>query len=742
MKMLSGAREGAIGGLRGLVARAMARDLCAFVVPGLDVARARGLDLAAAGLHRADTPRHANVLLIAGPLPPALVDAACVVWAQMPRPRAILALGAGDIAPLPKPDVVGPLSQDGLESGLADLRDAFVSGAFAAHVADFEAPALTTRIEFTCPMHPEVVSDEPGKCPKCGMFLVEREVSGTAPASHEGHEGHEKSAGHPAQAEKTGHSAHTTHKSVEPATYTCPMHPEVTSDSPGSCPKCGMDLVPQGEAGDHGHHHHHGHGHHAAKDHTAETYSCPMHPEIISDSPGSCPKCGMDLVPKGEGGGHGDHAHSGHGDHAAKDHKAETYTCPMHPEVTSDSPGSCPKCGMDLVPKGEGGGHGHHGGSGHACHSGGESQGEHTSHGATDGHEGHGGHSGHGAPPDIPGIEPHFMSMVDLTEGKPVSPDGLIMEWIDAPFGPFFPGLPGGLGLMLTLDGDSVAAAGASSLASGSPAPGFAAKALPDRLATLSPLAPVALRELACRALEAAAGIAPGPDVAKARVASVERERVASHLSWLADLARQTGLLWLERRAAALHRGLRMADADEIARRAPAIHALTDRVRRAPLLRDKLAGIGRIDLSGTESSGPVARASGIETDGRAGEPTYGPLEFSILTQDGNDAWARLLQRLAEIGQSLDLIARAGAIALPAAPDKLPTGGHGMAFVETPRGKAALHLNLKGGAVETLHLTTPFAALAALVEPMTQQMELAEALSAVGSLDLDPWGGGA
>lgn len=32
-----------------------------------------------------------------------------------------------------------------------------------------------------------------------------------------------------------------------------------------------------------------------------------------------------------------------------------TYTCPMHPEVTSDKPGQCPKCGMDLVPKKTGG---------------------------------------------------------------------------------------------------------------------------------------------------------------------------------------------------------------------------------------------------------------------------------------------------------------------------------------------------------------------------------------------------
>jgi FtsP/CotA-like multicopper oxidase with cupredoxin domain len=68
---------------------------------------------------------------------------------------------------------------------------------------------------------------------------------------------------------------------VEPATsYACPMHPEVTSSEPGTCPKCGMQLLPvrSGEP-------------------TVTSYACPMHPEVTSSEPGMCPKCGMKLVP-------------------------------------------------------------------------------------------------------------------------------------------------------------------------------------------------------------------------------------------------------------------------------------------------------------------------------------------------------------------------------------------------------------------------------------------------------------
>lgn len=38
-------------------------------------------------------------------------------------------------------------------------------------------------------------------------------------------------------------------------------------------------------------------------------YTCPMHPEIQSDKPGTCPKCGMDLVKKTNASGDQEHKH-------------------------------------------------------------------------------------------------------------------------------------------------------------------------------------------------------------------------------------------------------------------------------------------------------------------------------------------------------------------------------------------------------------------------------------------------
>ncbi|HXN86169.1 MAG TPA: heavy metal-binding domain-containing protein, partial [Candidatus Binataceae bacterium] len=63
---------------------------------------------------------------------------------------------------------------------------------------------------------------------------------------------------------------------------TCPMHPEIRHDRPGSCPKCGMALEPV-----------------APPQPVSKTeYVCPMHPQIVRSEPGNCPICGMTLEPR------------------------------------------------------------------------------------------------------------------------------------------------------------------------------------------------------------------------------------------------------------------------------------------------------------------------------------------------------------------------------------------------------------------------------------------------------------
>ena len=105
--------------------------------------------------------------------------------------------------------------------------------ALIAEMDDIAAPG-PGPVLYSCPVHSEVTSQEPGRCPRCGMKLL-------------------SAAGAPA--------------------YGCPMHPEVTSDQPGHCSQCGMKLLvttlptqpagqePSSAPHSHDRHDHHGEGH-------------------------------------------------------------------------------------------------------------------------------------------------------------------------------------------------------------------------------------------------------------------------------------------------------------------------------------------------------------------------------------------------------------------------------------------------------------------------------------------------
>lgn len=67
------------------------------------------------------------------------------------------------------------------------------------------------KVEYTCPMHPEVKEASPGTCPKCGMALEPVTFAPSAPRTE----------------------------------YTCPMHPQIIRLKPGNCPICGMTLEPR-----------------------------------------------------------------------------------------------------------------------------------------------------------------------------------------------------------------------------------------------------------------------------------------------------------------------------------------------------------------------------------------------------------------------------------------------------------------------------------------------------------------
>lgn len=109
---------------------------------------------------------------------------------------------------------------------------------------------------WTCGMHPQVIQEEPGQCPICGMDLV------------------------PLGMGESGHDHEAAVEASAATVWTCEEHPEIRESEPGECPIDGRPLVPA----------------EPAAEREILFYRNPMDPTITSPVPAK-DEMGMDYVP-------------------------------------------------------------------------------------------------------------------------------------------------------------------------------------------------------------------------------------------------------------------------------------------------------------------------------------------------------------------------------------------------------------------------------------------------------------
>lgn len=606
-----GARKGEMNTVRGWIAKASAKDIRLFPVPGANILRMHEnkLDL---DFIIAPNPREANVLLVMGGLTDPLTKKAAVAYQQIPRPRVLVVAGP-EPQYLPEPDVQLALKNDFLDEALPEARQLLKNYAWSKNAESWEPEFLKEVVED---------SDNGG-----------------------GHDHHHHDHGN-GDGENGNEHDH-------------------------------------GDAG----HRHEGHEGHAGHDHSGHQH------DKADDEP--------------------THQHSNH-DHGGHDHEAHQHDSHAEGEAQkSHSPSSDSEGEEENNHHSDDGGHEH-------------DEGEHDHSGHSHDNDGHDGHD-HG--------DMDFMSMVAMTKDLPRPKDGLPMNRSEVHFGPFHPGLPGGLSVFMELDGDTVIE---SHVEDELTAHAFEellpvkAGNLPDLLAGLNPLTPQTYRLLAKKALANAFG--NGGAVSAEDLVILEHERIASHLNWLATFGKTVGNEWMHQEATLWHRIIRKEE-----REFTELSSFLDQIRSMPYLQQKLSVDGVIpDQLLHHLSGPVAKAAGIKQDLRSDQNQYQNLGWEPVVKEENNGWGRLQVRLDEIEQSLEMINSVEQETAEKINLNSPGSGEGIARIESPRGTLSLRIVTENGMVEQLQIATPSKQLAGLVPTLTEEAELSDALAQIVSLDISPW----
>ncbi|MBC7093516.1 nickel-dependent hydrogenase large subunit [Candidatus Bipolaricaulota bacterium] len=295
---------------------------------------------------------------------------------------------------------------------------------------------------------------------------------------------------------------------------------------------------------------------------------------------------------------------------------------------------------------------------------------------------------------------------------------------------------------------------------------------------------PIALTQ----AVEQAAGIEVPPRAQYIRVIISELERIHSHLLWAGVAAHELGfdtllhLTWKVREkvldileeltgnrinyAIPIYGGVRRDIApdqhpkvqDTIRYYRGLLDELLDTFLRDPSVEARTRGVGVLEPEEADALcavGPTARASGLAKDVRQDRPylAYGELGVKAITprdwglEPRGDVYDKIVVRLLEVGQSLDLIERAllempdGEItSFPKIPALLAhlkkAHGEGLGWHEAPRGEVIHYVRLEAGVEEPVVWKVKAPTYSNLMswEPMFEGQEIADIPIIAASID--------
>lgn len=286
------------------------------------------------------------------------------------------------------------------------------------------------------------------------------------------------------------------------------------------------------------------------------------------------------------------------------------------------------------------------------------------------------------------GVGPYGQGGKGMTGGTPYGRplagqfddrDGLKLDQLQLRVGPFFAPFPAGLTLDAKLQGDVVqeAVVGRNVFRDQSRSPPKGSRATFLRALT----EPVLVRDL-------------------------ELARASHYLSWFGAFLESMGLAALGERARRLA-ARSGTTADEVL----GLRRLLERSRGLGWATRGVGYLPATSVSGL-GLGPTGRASGVEEDGRIGDPAYDDLGFEPVVESGGDVRARWRQRLREAASSLELARLAG--------DR--TSG-GLGTVEAPWGRLSAD-------------RSPVTAVLELLPALIEGTDWGDAVATIASLDLD------